>query len=205
MSPNATLLAYSGNPNIQQLRDQATLLSQIWKEQKDKLREQQHSTVNAAEQLSSSSSPTSTIIEGALETLTVENAKSNIIIRAVQPRLLLVLVGGSPPRRTSDFFKITAEARGDSRYPPETADSDAGSTDSAHDSTQGSPPPELLTQAHEEPIIDTSMPLEYRDLTEKEKTHMLSLQRKKMDAATDYMRRDFTSRHFIMPDELSIP
>jgi hypothetical protein len=206
MSPNATLLAYSGSPNIQQLRDQAALLSQVWKEYKDKIREQQSVSMNSAsDQLSSSSSTASTIVEGALETLTIENAKSNIIIRAVQPRLLLVLIGGSPPHRASDYFKVTAEARGDPRYPPETAIADAGSTDSPYDSAQRSPPTELLTQTPEEAVIETPMPDKYHDITATEKMEMLSIQRQKIDAATDYMRSDFTNKGFIMPDELSIP
>ena len=123
MSPNATLLAYSGRPDIQLLRDQAALLSQIWKEHKDKLKERDRNTTSEAYS-SSASTTVSTIVEGALETLTIENANSNIIIRAVQPRLLLVLIGGPPPHRPSDFFKVTAEVKGDARYPTESASSE---------------------------------------------------------------------------------
>jgi hypothetical protein len=193
MSPNATLLAYSGKPNIQQLRDQAALLSQVWKEHKDKLKEQDRATTPADAYSSSASTTVSTIVEGALETLTIENPTSNIIIRAVQPRLLLVLVGGSPPRRATDFFRITPEARGDPRYPEDvpTPESEASSDESAERQT-------------EEAITDEP-PTHFKDLNEVEKTQMLSVQRRKLDAATEFMRGDFTSRNFIMPDEMSIP
>jgi hypothetical protein len=207
MSPNATLLAYSGTPNIQQTRDQAALLSQIWKEQKNKLREQDTdaSSRPIGDHFSSSASTASTIVEGALETLTIESAKSNIIIRAVQPRLLLVLVGGAPPRRTSEYFKTTAEARGDPRYPPSAATSNDSLTGGAHDSARDSPPAELLTHAHQDVVIDESMPAEYRDLTDNEKMQMLDIQRNKVDSATEFMRGDFANKGFVMPDEISIP
>ena len=208
MSPNATLLAYSGRPDIQQLRDQAALLSQIWKEQKDKLKERDRTAISSDPYSSSASTTVSTISEGALETLTIENANSNIIIRAVQPRLLLVLVGGSPPRRTTDYFKITAEARGDPRYPEDSATPGSGSSESsAGEATQGDGPSEELADGtHDEAVVDEpTIPAEFHDLSEKEKTQMLNIQRKKMDAATDFMRGDFSSRNFIMPDEGAIP
>lgn len=208
MSPNATLLAYSGKPDIQQLRDRAALLSQVWKEHKDKLKAQDHTATSTDAYSSSASTIASTVVEGALETLTIENANSNIIIRAVQPRLLLVLVGGPPPRRPADFFKITSEARGDARYPEESAksNSESGSIGSgAQDSGHTSPPEELLEHAHEEAVIDEVTPKKFEDLSDRERTKMLSIQRKKIDAATDFMRGDFTSRNFIMPDEGSIP
>ncbi|KIW04312.1 uncharacterized protein PV09_04605 [Verruconis gallopava] len=204
MSPNATLLAYSGSPNIQQLRDQAALLSQIWREQKAKLGGQ--SSTSLTDHFSSSASTASTIAEGALETLTIENAKSNIIIRAVQPRLLLVLIGGSPPRRPSNFFKLTAEARGDPRYPPELVSPDSGSAGSAHDSVRGdSPPAEVLTHDHESFVADPPAQSQHRDLSEHEKIEILDLQRRKIDAATEFIRGDFESKKFVMPDEISIP
>jgi hypothetical protein len=139
--------------------------------------------------------------EGSLETLTIETAKSNIIIRAVQPRLLLVLVGGPAPRRKSDFFKVTAEAKGDAMYP----EAQPSPIDSEGKSFHEEPSDELQAISHDEVVMDETIPAEYSDLSEAEKTKMLSIQRRKMDAATDFMRGDFSSRNFVMPDEGSIP
>lgn len=196
MSPNATLLAYSGKPDIQRIRDQATLLSQIWKEQKDRVKERDRAATVTDQYSSSASTTVSTVAEGALETLTIENANSNIIVRAVQPRLLLVLIGGSPPRRKSDFFKITAEAKGDPRYP------EAQNDDTGNDEVLG----EVAADAYEEAIIDVAhQGTEHSELSEKEKTRILDIQRNKMDAATEFIQGDLTSRSFVMPDEGSIP
>jgi hypothetical protein len=113
MSPNATLLAYTGPSDIKELRDQAALISILWREA-----EQEHKKRNPNSQNTDLSS--SVVLKpGDLETLTVESENSNIIVRAIQPRLLLVLVGGKPPKHDSlEFFKITPETVGDNRYPP---------------------------------------------------------------------------------------
>jgi hypothetical protein len=113
MSPNATLLAYTGPSDIKELRDQAALISILWKEAEQDRKKQNRDSQNT--DLTSSA----VLKPGDLETLTVESEKSNIIVRAIQPRLLLVLVGGKPPKNNSlKFFKITPETVGDTRYPP---------------------------------------------------------------------------------------
>lgn len=201
MSPNATLLAYSGQPNIKHLRDQAALLSQVWKDNVDKLQPGPRiRTPNVSQatspQLSSSISTTGSVAQGGLETLTIESAKSNIIVRAVQPRLLLVLVGGSPPQRIAHYFKISPEARGDPRYPSDPDDGEESLTGE-------DPPNELLTQSNDE-SIDEATP-EYYEMTDGEKERLLNIQRRKIDAATKFMRDDFLNKRFVMPDETSIP
>lgn len=208
MSPNATLLAYSGKHDIQQLRDRAALLSQVWKEHKDKIKHPDRSVAPADAYSSSASTTVSTVAEGALETLTIENPTSNIIIRAVQPRLLLVLIGGPPPQRTSDFFKITAEAKGDPRYPEDIPEKEGSAEElNAHEPTRGrSPPAETNGHEHDQAVEDASdAPVEAKELSDDEQMQMLNLQRKKIDAATDFLRGDFTSRNFVMPDEGLIP
>ena len=188
MSPNATLLAYSGRVNIKNLRDEAALLSQLWKESSEKLHQQ-----------SAQSSPP----ERALETLTIESTTSNIIIRAIQPRLLLALVGGVPPSRSSQCFTITPEARGDSRYPPATSSPSPSDEDSHSGSPHSrSPPLELLTQAGNEPVIDGMPDLD--EIHETRRIGILSVQRRLIDKAADFMRTDFGDKGFFMPDEASI-
>jgi len=67
MSPNGTLIAYSTSIDIKAVRDQVALISIIWKEH------------------AASKTPS--------EILAIESATCNILIRAVQPALLLVLIG----------------------------------------------------------------------------------------------------------------
>lgn len=57
--------------------------------------------------------------EGELKALTIEMTSGNILVRAVQPCLLLVLVGcNDQPNELGDFInRFHAEAAGDARYP----------------------------------------------------------------------------------------
>lgn len=52
-----------------------------------------------------------------IHALTIETNHGNILIRAVQPCLLLALVGCKPKSSTSAHERFTSEARGDQRYP----------------------------------------------------------------------------------------
>jgi hypothetical protein len=114
MSPNATLLSYTDDSDIKALRDQAALISILWREAEQQNKQKNPNSQNTDLTFSNMLKP------GDLETLTVESETSNIIVRAIQPRLLLVLVGGKPPTYKTDlkFFKITPETVGDVRYPP---------------------------------------------------------------------------------------
>ncbi|KAJ4299016.1 hypothetical protein N0V90_004260 [Kalmusia sp. IMI 367209] len=167
MSPNGTLMAYTTPIDIRDLRDQAALISMAWKD---------HSS-----QLKSTTSPDAT-----LETLTIETANNNIIARAIQPSLLLVLVGGVPPSR-KEVFKITPEARGDARYPPFDASEDV--------------PTSPKGGAGKAPSVLSTMSSRERDV----KGGVLHIQRKKIDALTGYLRRDFDAKGFVMPDDSSFP
>lgn len=140
MSPNATLLAYTGPSDIKELRDQAALISILWREA------EQQKKQNAPKITDLSSSDV--LKPGQLETLTIESETSNIIVRAIQPRLLLVLVGNKPPKNDdSKYFKITPETVGDARYPSadytpsppsvtRTSSSSSAANDSAPESSQ---------------------------------------------------------------------
>jgi hypothetical protein len=174
MSPNATLLAYTGPSNIKELRDQAALISILWREAEQNLksaRSKPHNPEIASGDI---------LLEGDLETLTIESESSNIIVRAIQPRLLLVLVGGRPPTHVDQLFKITPETGGDARYPP----------------ADYRPPPSDITEAAEGESSRVDADL---------KLGLLHIQRKKVDAATEHMRADFQSKGFMMPDDSSIP
>lgn len=84
-----------------------------WKEHDQELM-QEHGRVEPSYE-----NPTSDIIDGEINALTIEMRSGNIIVRAVQPCLLLVLVGCNHiPHEVGDpRTQFHAEAKGDSRYP----------------------------------------------------------------------------------------
>ncbi|KAF2745242.1 hypothetical protein M011DRAFT_406797 [Sporormia fimetaria CBS 119925] len=183
MSPNGTLMAYSTPVDIKELRDQAALVSMAWKE---------HETALAAKQ------PKDADPQSTLETLTIEFQHNNIIVRALQPRLLLVLVGGVPPSRKA-FFKITAETHGDPRYPPTESTEDEEPSDEPRKADGAIHPGNgsLTVGKQKTPSIMSNMSQRDRDL----KVGALHIQRKKIDALTEFMRADFDSKGFVMPDD----
>lgn len=194
MSPNGTLMAYStyADPvDIKEVRDQAALVSLVWKEHAPPATSPQ----SQAPDDSGYADPP----QRQLETLTIEAEHNNIIVRAIQPTLLLVLVGAIPPKRKRDF-KITAEAEGDPRYPPaETPD--LNGKGSGHGSAELLPPSEgSLSGRLKTASLASTMSQKERDI----KLGVLHIQRKKVDALTKYIRAEFEAKGFVMPDEAGI-
>ena len=191
MSPNGTLMAYSTPVDIKDLRDQAALISMAWKDHEKQLLSQL-----SYQDSDNSASPN-------LETLTIEFQQNNIIVRAIQPQLLLVLVGGVPPTRKANF-KITPEVHGAPRYPPDgSSDSDTQPVESPpanaslhHDDTGN-----LRTGKSKAASIASTMSQREKDV----KSGVLHIQRKKIDALTHFIRADFDAKGFIMPEDSSFP
>lgn len=184
MSPNGTLMAYSTPVDIKELRDQAALISMAWKEQ-EALRKQQSDNSNT--------------VQPPLETLTIETQHNNIITRAIQPSLLLVLVGAVPPFR-KPIFKITPEGRGDARYPAtDLPEEPPGRPSPEADSSPESD--ETAVTKKKAPSILSTMSQREKDI----KIGALHIQRKKIDALTDFIRADFDARGFVMPDDSTFP
>jgi hypothetical protein len=270
MSPHATLLSYSSPENIKDLRDQAALISMLWREQESEIKASQATSSWPQPQSEFTTVDESVVPDGALETLTIEFDHVNIIARAVQPRLLLVLVGGAAPNTNSTQFKITSEKRGESRYPATPSLSrraifnlsgDDDDDDSRHDSphsdflespvdapkkpkNSGGPrkeaaavphgaitpkhnpsPPrsqpttprsEVVTSNRDgnttasdnvlaERVLKAQENQELSPLDEDVKLGLLHIQRKKVDLATEHMRRDFKAKGFTMPHQDIIP
>ncbi|KAF2117221.1 hypothetical protein BDV96DRAFT_644651 [Lophiotrema nucula] len=193
MSPNGTLMAYSTPVDIKELRDQAALISMTWKEHETTLR-----TKHARHAQNEDAA------EPVLETLTIEFEHNNIIVRALQPSLLLVLVGGVPPSRKATF-KFTPEAYGDPRYPPTDVPEPDAPNSSQTEETNSSADSSL----HNEGAVGKKKASSIASqLSQKEKDVMigaLHIQRKKIDALTDFIRADFDAKGFIMPDDSSFP
>jgi hypothetical protein len=91
MTPNATLLAYTGHDNVKELRDRMSLLSMMWRDYIKEIPD--------------------------LQVLTIESHSCNVIIKLIQDNILLILVGGLMPKFRPEFVNITSEAKGDKRYP----------------------------------------------------------------------------------------
>ena len=201
MSPNGTLLAYSTPVDIKDLRDQAALISMAWKEHEAALHAKAgkgsiHSGAGQSEDSSNAS---------LLETLTIEFQHNNVIVRAIQSNILLVVVGGVPPSRKR-AFNITAEAYGDPRYPPADVQETQQPTiqQDEEPSLAGSSSPagtESSTMKRPSSIAPSHMSQREKDI----KVGVLHIQRKKVDAMTDFIRRDFNARGFVMPDDSSFP
>lgn len=189
MSPNGNLLAYSTPVNIKELRDQAALISAAWKEQcigrqtqstSDPRKDSARDDAEAAQQSG---------LKPPLETLTIQAETCNILIRSLQPELLFVLIGELPPNKEQQF-KITAEGHGDSRYPA-LEGSDTPSTTTAAQGASGK---------LKAPSILSSMSQREKDV----RLGVLHIQRKRLDALTDYIQRDFKDSGFVMPADWAL-
>ncbi|KAI8931569.1 hypothetical protein NX059_011224 [Plenodomus lindquistii] len=190
MSPNGTLLAYSKPVDIKELRDQAALISMVWKDNCAGREKLPLRTDSAQE----------SHLKPALKTLTVETEDCNIIVRFLQPELLLVLVGTIPPSRRQRF-RITAEGYDDSRYPEtDGLSSRPGSSsrlvqiDGAAESSANLSGERSLAKGKAASIA-SNMSQRERDI----RTGTLHVQRKRLDALADYVLRDFEDTGFVMP------
>ncbi|KAH0066208.1 hypothetical protein KCU60_g21631, partial [Aureobasidium melanogenum] len=110
----------------------------------------------------------------ALETLTVEFDNRNLIVKYLQPKLLLVLEGGVPPGRKREL-KVTAEAPGDARYPPEDSD-------------------------HTDAMLGTSVGSKASTtVSSTQRLSVLHIQRRKMEIMAETIKRELSG--FEMPDD----
>ncbi|KAG9571663.1 hypothetical protein KCV04_g13638, partial [Aureobasidium melanogenum] len=172
MTPNGSLMAYTLPANMKELRDQVALVSISWKEhleRKDNERfEPQYSQGGPNE-------PSKRVVRpDALETLTVEFDNRNLIVKYLQPKLLLVLEGGVPPGRKREL-KVTAEAPGDSRYPPEDSD-------------------------HTDTMLGTSVGSKASTtVSSTQRLSVLHIQRRKMEIMAETIKRELSG--FEMPDD----
>lgn len=191
MSPNGTLLAYSKPVQTKELRDQAALISMAWKD--NCVGRQKLSARNAAADPS---------LKPALQTLTIETQDCNIIVRLLQPELLLVLIGRIPPSK-KQTFKISPEGQGDPRYPDiDVSLSPPGSNtqldvqaDSLRPSNGGG-----STLKKKAPSLFSNMSQREKDI----RGGALHVQRKKLDALAEYVLKDFEDTSFVMPADADL-
>jgi hypothetical protein len=190
MSPNGTLLAYSKPVQTKELRDQAALISMAWKENYN---ERQKFSSRAG----TGSDPSS---KTALHTLTIETEDCNIIVRLLQPELLLVLIGKISPSKKQSF-KISAEGKGDSRYPDTYIPlwrPNSSSKLLQGDATGDNP---------DETVVKSKAPSLLSNMSQRDKdirTGPLHIQRKRLDALAEYIMKDFAETGFVMPADADL-
>jgi hypothetical protein len=194
MSPNGTLLAYSTPVDIKELRDQAALISIAWKEhcqgrQKPPVPGQRKESARIDNSVGANAAQS---LQPALRTLTIQSRDCNILVRLLQPELLLVLVGNIPPKKNQSF-KINAEGYGDPRYP--SVDASPSRPGSSSNLLQGDGPSDKSLAKGKAPSIMSNMSQRERDI----RSGVLHVQRKRLDALADYALRDFESTGFVMP------
>lgn len=192
MSPNGTLLAYSTPVDIKELRDQAALISIAWKEQcQGRQKPPVPNNPKDSARIDNSTNQSQSL-RPALRTLTIQSRDCNILVRLLQPELLLILVGTIPPNK-SQAFKIDAEGYGDPRYP--TFDSSQSRPGSSSTMLQGDAAADSASTKNKTPSIRSNMSQRDMDIRQ----GVLHVQRKRLDALANYALRDFESTGFVMP------
>lgn len=166
MTPNGSILAYSRPTDVRDLRKQTAVVALSW---------QEHNGKEVPPGSPDDDEPPSPGITSSLRTLTMETDHANVIVRQIQPKILLVLEGGVPPRRRNFEHRVTAEGQGDAPYP------------AAEDSTGSVPGSSASSVAESTRTTATA--------------GLLRMQRRKMDALATAIARDFENTGSKMPDE----
>lgn len=181
MTPNGSLMAYTLPANMKELRDQVALVSISWKEQ---LERKDSENIDPQDRPDSPSEHERRVIRpDAIEALTIEFDNRNVIVKYLQPKLLLVLEGGVPPGRRKEL-KVTAEAPGDARYPPEE-----------HDTMNGSLNGAMLSSSAGSMASTTASAASFRRVS------VLAIQRKKMEIMAQTIKDELQRSGFLMPDD----
>jgi hypothetical protein len=189
MSPNGTLLAYSKPVQTKELRDQAALISMAWKD-----------NCVGRQKLSARNGAADHSLKPALHTLTIETQDCNIIVRLLQPELLLVLIGRIPPNK-KQTFRISPEGQGDSRYP------DVDVALSRPSSSQADGSGDNLRPSNGASAVKNKAPSLFSNMSQREKDirgGALHVQRKKLDALAEYVLKDFEDTSFVMPADADL-
>ena len=162
MTPNGTLLAYTQPTDMRELRRQVAMAALSWQDHQEP----------AAEEPSSGLPPVTKV---QLHTLIIESEASNLLVRRIQPGLLLVLEGGVPPRKRTFETRISAEGSdGEPIHSQATMESALGSSTSS--------------------IAESSV-------SQTPTGGVVGLHRKKLDAMATAIASDFEQTGFEMPDQ----
>lgn len=183
MTPNGSLMAYTLPANMKELRDQVAIISMSWKDHLELKDSQNYESQDDLEGLNESSKRI--MRPDALETLTIEFDNRNVIVKYLQPKLLLVLEGGVPPGRKRPL-KVTPEAPGEARYPPD----DQG--DLMNGSMNNSV---VMGSSVGSKASTTTSSASFRRMT------VLHVQRRKMEIMAQTIKDELQKSGFQMPDD----
>jgi hypothetical protein len=178
---------------VQKFRSEAALAANAWKEYSD------------ASEASDFVNDTGNVVNGELDVLTIEMISGNIIIHAVQPNLLLILVGINDRKNNKEDFadRFHPEYKGDDRY-PSTEDSPTsiaflGPTTQDKSGTatpkMGSPPSEGLqrTLSHRS-VAGSAVSKHEHSLA------ILNFQRTKLDGLITWFKQQLDVREFVFKE-----
>lgn len=166
MTRNGTLLAYTQPANIEHLHKQTALATLSW---------QQHQISPATPTADTNGEPGNTPISGSLHTLIVESESSNLIIRRVQPHLLLVLEGSISSRKHNFAPRVIREGLDGVPYHGEDENAEASFESAVSSEPNG-------TQSS---------------------SSVLALQRQRIDALAEAIAEGFSDAGFKIPEESS--
>jgi hypothetical protein len=165
ITPNGTLLAYSQPTDIKSLRRQVAIAAMSW---------QEHSPTHATPDGETSNG----VKPGShLHTLIIESEASNVLMRQIQPKLLLVLEGGVPPRKRTFEPRVTAEG------------------------LDGEPLRSSTTSTVADSALGTSVSSKAESSISTAGGAVLTAHRRKLDAMAAAISADFEQTGFRMPDE----
>lgn len=162
MTPNGTLLANNQTVDTKGLRTQVARAAMRW---------QEYQPGESGTEVESNHGPG---IQGRIHTLIIESETSNILIRPIQPQLLLVLEGGVPPRKPTFEPRITAEGENGEALHHSTG------TDSSLSKSVSSKAESSISVAP---------------------SGVVSLHRKKMEVMASAIAAEFERTGFKMPDQ----
>lgn len=186
-TPNGSLVAYTAPADVRSLRDQAALVLVTWREQIEYLR-----TESTSPEADGDAHGTTNDLGSSLHTMIMEFDSRNVLVRQIQPKLLLVLEGGVPPGRRKSLH-ITIESLDGTKRPGTATSVDASQvsrtddTNNAASHAAGSPSARSLAS--------TTASVSQR------RNNILDLHRRKLDALTEVIRQDFEKAQFSMPTD----
>ena len=162
MTPNGTLLAYTQPTDMRELRRQVAMTALSWQDHQDLRTED-------------SSIDTPPAMEDRLHTLIIESEASNLLVRRIQPGLLLVLEGGVPPRKRTFETRVSAEGRDGERI---------------HDQN-----------AMESALVNSTSSIAESSVSQTPTGGVVGLHRRRLDAMATAIASDFEQTGFKMPDQ----
>ena len=134
----------------------------------------------------------------------MESDQRNVLVRSIQPQILLVLIGGVPPNRKIDF-KITAEMIGEApsspgQHSPMREEADDEDDQGEHASSAASSEKSLPSHASSDRSSSSHANAKsFKPRTDSD-VAVLRMHRQKLESLAAYLKDEFEKQGFVMPD-----